>query len=351
MNNPFSKFFKSTNNGKDRRNVGVRNLFDAVRPISLHEDEKARIRMTLNALTLRQPVRDGAVHTKTADRISYFFRALRMTPAFAAIALTLIVGGTVSAGAETALPGGTLYPIKLAVNERVQSFFTPSGERKATWNIELATRRLDEAEKLAERGKLNSEVRKSLVANLDTYSKALFEQTSEMAKNNNIAAAIAASARYEASLRTHGSFLSAFTNKANASAPMNTELTALEQAINDQAIAANTDQTNSHMQLLVQSNSAAYDAFDAQMRNAAEKAIQNATLVVANRKAILGNEIVKTADAKIADANLELQQGIAASQEGTTSERSLAGYQLAIRYAEEAKLLVTLYANFQILEQ
>lgn len=344
MHNPFRIFFKTT---KDRRNFGVRNLFDAFRPISLHEDERAKIRMTLNALTLRHPAHHEAMQAKTADRISYFFRALRMTPTFAAIAAILIIGGSISASAETALPGGALYGVKIAVNERVRGMFIPSVEGRAAWNIELATRRLDEAETLASRGTLDSKARASLVANLDTYSAALFEQTSEMAKNSNIAAAIAASARYEASLRTHSSFLGSFTNSANASAPMNSELGALTAAINEHASAANANQTESHMRLMAQSNIAAYEAFNVQMKSAAENAIKSATLSVANRKAILGEEAAKIAEAKLASATEALARGIIASETNALGGQTHIAYQQAIREAEEAKLLITLYANFQ----
>jgi hypothetical protein len=348
MNNPFSKFF---NKNKDRRNTGVRNLFDAVRPISLDEDEKAKIRMTLNAFTLRYPARNEAVHAKTADRISYFFRALRLTPTFVAIIGILVIGGTLSASAENALPGNALYPIKLAVNERVRGLFISSGENKAAWNIELATRRLDEAETLASRGRLDSKARASLVANLDTYSNALFEQTSKMAENNNIAAAVAASTRYEASLRTHGNFLSSFVNKANASAPINTELGALETAINNSVSAAAANQTEAHMHLLTQSNTASYDNFDAQMALTAAKSVQEASLLVANRKALLGSDAALTAETKLVSATEALKRGIEASKVSTLSGQSLAAYQQAIREAEEAKLLITLYVNFEATSQ
>jgi hypothetical protein len=67
----------------------------------------------------------------------------------AVLALVIMAGGTVGASTN-ALPGDLMYSVKTTM-ERVQAFFTFGDEAKANLYIELAERRVEEIEALAER--------------------------------------------------------------------------------------------------------------------------------------------------------------------------------------------------------
>ena len=73
------------------------------------------------------------------------------------LALILFIGGTVSVQAESALPGDTLYPVKVGFNEKVLQVLAFSDDAKTKLNIQLAETRLQEAEKLAVQGNLTSD--------------------------------------------------------------------------------------------------------------------------------------------------------------------------------------------------
>ena len=73
----------------------------------------------------------------------------RWAVVFAVIVVLLLVGsGTITASASS-LPGDTLYPVKTAT-EKVQEFFTRGNEAKASFNIKLAQRRINELESLSD---------------------------------------------------------------------------------------------------------------------------------------------------------------------------------------------------------
>jgi len=67
------------------------------------------------------------------------------------VILFLFISGFTSILSANTLPGDFLYPVKIA-SERVRIFFTPRNE-KANLHIIFAKRRLDELEKMAEKGR------------------------------------------------------------------------------------------------------------------------------------------------------------------------------------------------------
>lgn len=75
--------------------------------------------------------------------------------AFSVFASTIIVSGSISAFAQGALPGDLLYPVKTNVNEKLIIVLAITPEDKAKTEAILATKRLEETEKLALEGKLN----------------------------------------------------------------------------------------------------------------------------------------------------------------------------------------------------
>ncbi len=88
----------------------------------------------------------------------------------AGLVLILIGAGTVTASTGS-LPGDTLYPVKTAT-EKVQGFFTFSGEAKANFHMKLAQRRLDEIKLLVEG---NRSVTQSLLAVMNTETDGAIE--------------------------------------------------------------------------------------------------------------------------------------------------------------------------------
>lgn len=96
------------------------------------------------------------------------------------IALMLLLGGgTTSVIAQNALPGDMLYPIKINVNENVESLLAISARGDALVDVKHADNRLKEAEKLALLGKLddkkNEEIKASFTKELSSLNNHIFQ--------------------------------------------------------------------------------------------------------------------------------------------------------------------------------
>jgi hypothetical protein len=85
-------------------------------------------------------------------------------PIFLIIALIAFFGATVNA--QSALPGDTLYPVKINVNENLRTAFSVGDAANARSRVVAAESRLAEAEKLRDQNKLTAAMRTILGAQL-----------------------------------------------------------------------------------------------------------------------------------------------------------------------------------------
>ena len=129
-------------------------IFDQIKNERLTVVEKRAMR---NALLSH--IRGGAIHSP----YSIWGTIHRRRIALAATTIgAVLLGGTVSYAAESALPGDVLYPVKISLNERAKVALARTEEAQAIIQTKLAEERLTEAEKLAIAGKF-SEEKKTLV--------------------------------------------------------------------------------------------------------------------------------------------------------------------------------------------
>ncbi len=91
-----------------------------------------------------------------------------LSSAFVIVLLIGATGGT-SMVAESSIPGDTLYPIKINLNEKFQSFKATTLEEQALIEASHIEERLSEAEKLSEQNKLD-DTRKNQVESLFTQN-------------------------------------------------------------------------------------------------------------------------------------------------------------------------------------
>jgi hypothetical protein len=137
--------------------------------VSLTEVEREKMRFLLREYAGMKPVRESA-GPRTRARAVFIDTWLIYLRRPASIALTAVLVLTLSSSgiayaAEGALPGDTLYPIKVAVVEPVRLALAASPEASAALQMKFAERRVDEAATLASKGKLGGETEAALVAN------------------------------------------------------------------------------------------------------------------------------------------------------------------------------------------
>ncbi len=74
-----------------------------------------------------------------------------------ALLILLVIGGGTGVVAENSLPGDALYPIKININEKLESALALTAKADAKVSVHQAAKRLVEAEKLKEKGSLSAE--------------------------------------------------------------------------------------------------------------------------------------------------------------------------------------------------
>ncbi len=148
-------------------------LVKAAQDICLSKEEALRMEESLLTFMNKNPVNMGAAIAKKEPKQARMgFQELffgRFSPILAAVMILVLGGGSLSYAAEYALPGDTLYPVKVHVNEEMHGALALSPEAKAAWAARRAERRIKEAKTLAAAGRLTPEASTVIVAAFNTH--------------------------------------------------------------------------------------------------------------------------------------------------------------------------------------
>jgi len=169
-------------------------IFDSIKQITLRPHERSIMREELKLFAAEHPAQAPfLVRVAQAFTFSNFrINSLRYHPLAAALVLFLCVGVGTSYAAEGALPGDVLYPVKIHVNESVQGALAVSNEAKAQWNVTRASRRLAEAETLAQEGKLTPAAQSDIESQFDQTTSDFNANVRALAAATSSAPAVAA---------------------------------------------------------------------------------------------------------------------------------------------------------------
>jgi len=98
--------------------------------------------------------------------------------------ITILFTGGVSFAAQASLPGELLYPIKIHVNENIQSAFAVSAEAEANVQLGKIEERLEEKQELEAQWKLSVELENQINAQIEA-SKSVFYGKTTILENSN----------------------------------------------------------------------------------------------------------------------------------------------------------------------
>lgn len=188
-------------------------FFEKLKTVKLSSKERSLARQKLYSFIKSTPVRVAALarlqyqESNLLTKI-FIWRNNPMTTKLVSLILLATIGGSgVSYAAEGALPGDTLYPIKIHVNEEVRTTLSLSARSKAEWSAKRAERRLEEAEKLALQGKLDVETRTNIETNFKIHAKEANKYASQSDEKDRANTKTDINSTLEVSLQTHGSIL------------------------------------------------------------------------------------------------------------------------------------------------
>jgi len=219
------------------------------------------------------------------------------------IAIVLLLTGGVSVGAQQSLPGDTLYPVKVNINEEVRGWFALSESARAGFNADIAEERLKEAEELAAEAKLDAETRAMLQERFQEFADRVAERTSKFEdRDADVAARV--SADFETALQVHERILT------NISLSLNSETRAdiekLLHAIREEADDAD-DERERH-ETRVAGASDVQQAAEGRLQSAENKIAEVRKFI--DRKAeALGADGTAQANARLAVAQDLITQG------------------------------------------
>lgn len=190
------------------------------------------------------------------------FTSKRMTAGL--IALVLLLSGGTSYAAEGAVPGDVLYPVKVDVNERVQSAFAVSDAAEAKLQAHLAEERLHEAETLAARGQLSSSTAAELGARVKTHYDAATEHSDKVKQKGDLATAAEVRSNLAGSFDSYANILTQLNHeqKGNDATTLIANLHAYTHASNQAEIKASSSISRSDADAVAKTVSAASDALD-----------------------------------------------------------------------------------------
>lgn len=153
-------------------------LEQQTKDLRLSSAERDSLRATLDAHLKAHPL----------STLSRYYPVYRMvlSGAFSFVLLLVLVGGT-SYAAQGSIPGDLLYPIKVRVNEPLRVALATDDSARAQTEATIATTRVDEAQTLAAKGKLNVSVSKELKKDFDAHAT----QALQYAANAKVTAGLA----------------------------------------------------------------------------------------------------------------------------------------------------------------
>lgn len=157
-------------------------------------DEKAVTRRALSAHIKK---------TKAASRWNFI---PRMSPAFAAGILVITLGAGITRAAENALPGDTLFPVKV-VKEAAFVALALDAEEKIVREAALARKRLDEVSQLAAENRLTEEAATVAKDNLVSHIANAQMRINLLAEAGNSPRAAELNSGIESTLTAYGKIL------------------------------------------------------------------------------------------------------------------------------------------------
>ena len=252
-----------------------------------------------------------------------------------ALIIILILGGGTSFAAENALPGDTLYTVKISVNEEVRSLVAVSSVAQADWDARRAGRRLEEAEKLAVKGRLNAEARADIEARFESHAEAFKKHAEKIEAKQDTKASFEVHSNFEASLKAHEQVLAQLAaEKANVRAEVELLLVRVHIRLNETVKARSDIEAKISAEADGQFTAAAEGKL-----KATENKISEVRGFITRMKASISADAYVQAEARLKIAESVVVRG-KAEMEARTYGKAFASFQEALRIAQEAKLVV-----------
>ena len=195
-------------------NKTLRQLIQEAKEFGLSSEERNAGKASLRLFVKTHPLSERGFW--------YSFRLVMLRPASLSLVLVLLFSVGTALAAESTLPGDTLYPVKVRVNEPIQSWLYFSEQSRADWDALLASRRLEEAEELATQDRLDVTTAKQVEANFQAQIDRTQARIAKFSDSDAKAGADVA-INLETSLRVHDRILLNIASSSQGDAKLQIE--------------------------------------------------------------------------------------------------------------------------------
>ena len=321
--------------------------------VSLRLEERAKMRSAVLGFMRTHPVRQEGQVRHIWQRSSLFLSLKNLKSMPIILAIIIFLGGGASAFAERSLPGDFLYPVKISVNERVMSALKLSSEARANWEVRIAERRLEEAERVAvsSDGDVSGDMRSQAIVTIrENFAKQesrIQDRIAKLEAEGNAQAAASLSSKLEASLQTHAAILNRLEQKLESSNNEVLRPALLELRLKVEARGEATAKTRQELEAKVSAGPEVKAAAEGAATSSANK-IEEVTKFIASAEIRLGTDAVAEAKVKLEEAKQVQGQAQAKLDAGQYGEAFVLFHESA-RLAQDAKLLVRAQETLHLL--
>jgi len=314
-------------------------IFSQAKNLKFLPEEKSLTKSRLVLFIRDRPVRDSGFLSQIMQSWSEAVKLnLSIKSMIAALLIVVLLTGSASALAEGSLPGAPLYPVKVGVNENIRTFFSFSDDAKADWSVQLAERRLGEAEKLVSRGNFSAKTHAELEAKFAEALKRFESNVKNVEASSNSKAALELSSDFEASLKAHQNILA----HLSVSKPsLGQEIKGLLGAVDLGAKQVARIRVAQEGRVATSSEAGLKAAAEGKLK-AAENKIEEVAKFLLSKAANFEVGAYAKAEARLNEAKLKISEGENLMVETKYGE-AFGRFQEAMRIAQEARL-VTLSA-------
>lgn len=273
-----------------------------------------------------------------------FFTQKKFIPVI--IAVILMLGGGTAFAASNALPGDTLYPVKIHVNENVQSLFAIGATARASVEASHATTRLEEAEALAAQERLSTTTQAELQARFDDSSRNVAMYVASLKEKGDAEAASTIDSDFESSLGAHEQVIVKFSKSAHND-EAKTALKNILVSVSDHLTSTMRERIDSEVVVATSSNTAEVEV-------AAHNKLKAALLKINEVKKYIDTNIADADAQSVADANTRIRaaQEIVLQGNAQLSAKSYGSafmlFQKANREVQFAKIFFTTNVDIRV---
>ena len=317
-------------------------IFKKIKDIKLTEAEKSSILRAISDFAEKNQISsvmeqgNGRHHTMSGpwswpvSIISINYQ--RMT--LALIIILALTGGT-SLAAQGALPGDALYPVKIHLNEKIESALTVGAEADARVEAKHALLRLQEAETLAANGRLDDETRAEVKERFESETNAFDNRIQELKEEGNLKAVVDVSGDFEADLGKH---LEAIVSLSGTNPKQKPFIVDVADSIKTEASASAKNRIEAEGNRVEVSGKTEAKAAAEGVLNAALNKIEEVRKFFGEFSGKVSAEIKAKAEAELKVANDLIVQGKAKFEAGNYGD-AFSYFKKAAYTAEDAKLL------------